>query len=150
MFPNFSTFVQAITIYRAIRAFYDTDNVGFGLVILTYVRQLAAWIQQGLYWTGILMCAIGHFRKYQSTRNISGWIDVDIQLYAAHIARAAIGLHDRKCSTERKRKGALQQFQHIGARPKTINVYIYAQLAVAKGTLPLIARLPKPLIEQYD
>jgi hypothetical protein len=102
MFPNFSTFAQAITLYGAIRALYDTDNVGFGPAILTYIRQLAAWVQQGLPWTGILMYAIGHFRKYQSTHNISDWIDVDVQLYTAHIARAVIGPHDRNAASKEK------------------------------------------------
>jgi len=61
MFPNFAIFTQAITFYGTIRAIYDIDNVGYGFAILAYIRQLAAWVQQGLSWTGILMYAIGHF-----------------------------------------------------------------------------------------
>src|SRR6266496_852390 len=92
MFPNFVAFAQTITLYDAIRAIYDIDNIEYESAILAYIRQLAAWVQQDLSRTGILMYAIDHFRKYQTTRKISDWIEVDIQLYITHIARATMGM----------------------------------------------------------
>src|SRR5437016_2988232 len=110
MFPNFSIFAQAITLYGAIHALHDTDNVGLGPTILSYIGQLAAWVQQGLSWTGILMYAIGHFRKYQTTHKISDWIEVDIQLYTAHVARATMGTHDRNSALKEREKELCNNF----------------------------------------
>jgi hypothetical protein len=87
-FPDFPLFVQAVSVYGAIRGFYDTDHLGFGPAIAMHVRQIATWVCQGLPWTGVLSYAIAHFRKYQPTRDPSKWMDIDIQLYMTHISRA--------------------------------------------------------------
>lgn len=113
MFPNFSIFAQVIVLYDAIYALYDTNNVRLGLPILTYssTRHLNS-TKPTL--DGYIMYAIGHFRKYQSRLNISDWIELDIQLYIAHIAHAMIGLHDCNVALREKEKEVCHNFNTSG------------------------------------
>ena len=42
-FPDFPTVVYALSVYGAIRAMYDTDNIGFGPAIFMYIKRLTRW-----------------------------------------------------------------------------------------------------------
>jgi len=90
-FPSFPTFLQALSVYGAIRSLYDHDRTNVGAAISLYTRKLAAWVSQGFSWKGIILYAIAHFRTYQSSKDPLVWIRTDTELYTMHIARPVSG-----------------------------------------------------------
>jgi hypothetical protein len=86
-YSDFPSFLQALSVYAAIRAQYDRDNSGIGTAILLYIRKLATWVRLNYSWNGVLMYAIAHFRLYQSSHNSLDWTRTDTELYTSFIAR---------------------------------------------------------------
>ena len=83
-FPDYSTLMSALSVYLAIRALYDTDNLGFGYAIGMYIRQLAVWSKHHR-WPAIVAYFIAHFRKHQPSADPRVWVDVDLQLFAMYV-----------------------------------------------------------------
>jgi len=84
--PDFPIVVYALSVYGAIRAIYDSDNVGFGPAIFMYIKLLTRWHKiDNFQWKYIRAYFVAHFRKYQASSNPSDWTDVDVQLFTAHI-----------------------------------------------------------------
>lgn len=85
-FPDFNTCLYTLTVYLAIRTLYDVDNTGIGPAIALYIKQLTRWVLIDKFsWHHIRAYFVSHFRKYQSSTDPMSWIDIDIQLFTAHI-----------------------------------------------------------------
>jgi hypothetical protein len=91
--PDFNTLLYILSIYGSIRTLYDTDHTGIGPAIFLYIKLLTRWVLIDKFqFVHIRAYFISHFRKYQATSNPLDWINVDIQLFTAHIRPSAIAL----------------------------------------------------------
>jgi len=88
-FPDLNTAIYALTIYGSLRSLYDVDHTGIGTAIFLYIKLLTRWILVDKFqWAYVRAYFISHFRKYQASTNPLDWINVDIQLFTAHIRTA--------------------------------------------------------------
>ena len=86
-YPTFSVFLQALSVYAAIRGFYDLEHNGLALAMWLHLRKLSSWVSQGFPWRNVLSYAIAHFRSYQSSTVPLVWLRTDTELYTAHVTR---------------------------------------------------------------
>src|SRR5579859_639447 len=84
IYPDYPTLAMALGVYLAIRALYDTDNLGFGCAIGLYMRQLALWSKHH-NWAAIMAYFVAHFRKHQPSPDPRVWMDVDVQLFTMYV-----------------------------------------------------------------
>jgi len=84
VYPDYPTLAMALGVYLAIRALYDTDNLGFGCAIGFYMRQLALWSKHH-NWAAIVAYFVAHFRKHQPSPDPRVWMDVDVQLFTMYV-----------------------------------------------------------------
>ena len=85
-FPDFNTCLYTLTVYLAVRTLYDVDNTGIGPAIALYIKQLTRWVLIDKFsWHHVRAYFVSHFRKYQTSTDPLSWINIDIQLFTAHI-----------------------------------------------------------------
>jgi hypothetical protein len=85
-FPDFDTLLYVLSVYGTIRTTYDADGIGIGPAIFLYIKLLTRWVLIDKFQFGhIRAYFVAHFRKYQASTDPLDWINVDIQLFTAHI-----------------------------------------------------------------
>ena len=77
IFSDYSTLVNALSVYLAIRALYNTDHLEFECVIELYIQQFAFWSKHH-NWFAIIIYFVVHFRKHQFSINSWAWFEVNI------------------------------------------------------------------------
>ena len=87
IFPDFTTLLQALTVYGGIRTLYLDESDWFPTAFALYLRQLSLWLKQGYSWSGILQYVIAHFRKHQPSPDATVWANTDIQIFATYMFR---------------------------------------------------------------
>ena len=70
---------------------YDTEDAGFGTAIVMYIKLLTKWVHIDKFqFPHIRSYVISHFRKHQASADPLDWVNVDIQLFTAHIRPTAV------------------------------------------------------------
>jgi hypothetical protein len=93
-FPDLNTALHTLSVYGAIRSLFDADNVGIAPAIFLYIKQLTRWVLVDRFsWHHIRSYFIAHFRKYQASTDPLSWIEIDPQLFIAHIRPPTGSVH---------------------------------------------------------